>query len=258
MFERSFRTDTAADSHVGNVRKLNEDSFIARPEIGLWTVADGMGGHDAGDFASQSIVSALDALPTPGSAPELLGHFEDAIVRTNSLLRGEAHKRGEHAVIGATLASLIVFGDAYACIWSGDSRVYRIREHGIEQITRDHTEVQELLDSGVLTPAEAENWPRKNVITRAIGVTDEPALEMVQGRLEDGDLFVICSDGLTGHVEDAEILSESERTRSLRSYCERLIELTLLRGAKDNVTVIAVACREVTNVGFAGAHEGAS
>ena len=252
MFERSFRLDTAGFTHVGNVRKLNEDSYITRPEIGLWAVADGMGGHDAGDFASQSVVAALAALPPPSSAPELLGSFEDAIIQTNARLREAAARRGEDSVIGCTLVVLIIFGDVYACVWSGDSRIYRIRNHAIEQITRDHTEVQELLDNGVLTPAEAETWPRKNVITRAIGVADEPELEMVQGRLEDGDIFLLCSDGLTGHVEDAEILAESG-ARSLERFCDRLVELTLLRGAKDNVTVVAVACREVTNVRHAAA-----
>ncbi len=250
MFERSFRIDTAGQTHVGNVRKLNEDSYIVRPEIGLWAVADGMGGHDAGDFASQSVVEALSRLPEPRSAPELLGNFEQAILDTNRLLRNEGLRRGD-AVIGCTLAVLIVFGDVFACVWSGDSRVYRIQNGRIEQISRDHTVVQELLDNGSLTPEEAENWPQKNVITRAIGVADEPELEMIQGRIEDGDIFVICSDGLTGHVEDAEILSESNR-RPLQSYCDRLIELTLLRGAKDNVTVVAVSCREVTHVQGAG------
>lgn len=253
MFERSFRIDTAGLSHVGNVRKLNEDSYITRPEIGLWSVADGMGGHDAGDFASQSVVEALARLPKPRSAPELLGSFEQAVLDTNRMIRAEAQSRGAHSVIGCTLVVLIIFGDVYACVWSGDSRIYRIRGHRIEQITRDHTEVQELLDSGVLTPAEAASWPRKNVITRAIGVADEPELEMVQGRLEDGDIFLLCSDGLTGHVEDQEILAESASTRSLNRFCERLIELTLLRGAKDNVTVVAVSCREVTNVRLAEA-----
>lgn len=258
MFERNFRIETAALSHVGNVRKLNEDSYIARPEIGLWSVADGMGGHDAGDLASQSVVNALAELPQPDSAPDLLGSFETAIIETNAKLRAEAAKRGENTVIGCTLVVLIIFGDVYACIWSGDSRLYRIRNQRIEQITRDHTEVQDLLDSGVLTPSEAENWPRRNVITRAIGVADEPELEMIQGRLEDGDIFLLCSDGLTGHVEDGEILAESG-ARTLERFCERLIELTLLRGAKDNVTVVATSCREVTNVQLAAAPaEGAS
>ena len=247
MYRRGFRTDSEGASDVGRVRSLNEDSFLVRPEIGLWAVADGMGGHDAGDFASKTLVSELDTLHKPETAPELLSQMEDRVLAANSRLREAAEARGSEAVIGCTLASLVIFDDAFACVWSGDSRVYRVRNGSIEQISRDHTEAQELIDRGTLTPEEARNWPRKNVITRAIGVFDEPELEMIQGRIEDGDTFVLCSDGLTEHVEDEEI-RHMAGLRPIRRVCDELIALTLERGAKDNVTVVAVACREVTAV----------
>ena len=150
-------------------------------------------------------------------------------------------------MIGCTLATLMVYEDAFACVWSGDSRVYRVRHGAIEQISRDHTEAQELIDLGTLTPEEAKTWPRKNVITRAIGVFDEPELEIQQGRIEDGDFFVICSDGLTEHVDDTEILQASTIS-PISKVVEHLVEKTLQRGAKDNVTVVAISCREVTAV----------
>lgn len=247
MLDRSFRIDSEGRSDVGRVRSLNEDSLLLRPDIGVWAVADGMGGHDAGDFASQTLVAELNRLAPAGSAPELLTAMEDRVIAANATLRATARQRGEHAIIGCTLASLVIFNGAYACVWSGDSRVYRVRGGGIEQISRDHTEAQELVDRGTITAEEAKTWPRKNVITRAIGVFDTPELEMVQGRIEDGDIFVLCSDGLTEHVRDHEILGAAS-ARPLNRICDDLIALTLERGAKDNVTVIAVSCREATQL----------
>ncbi len=242
-----FRIDSDGSTDVGRVRKLNEDSLLMRPDLGLWVVADGMGGHDAGDFASQTVVAELDNLNPSTSARGLLSAMEARVIAANAILRRTAAERGEDAVIGCTLASLMIYEDAFACVWSGDSRVYRIRHGQIEQVTRDHTEAQELIDLGTLTLEEAKTWPRKNVITRAIGVFDEPELEIHQGRIEDGDLFLICSDGLTEHVDDAEILHASSHN-PIGGFVEYLINTTLDRGAKDNVTVIAVACREVTAI----------
>ena len=247
MQERSFRIDSDGRTDPGKVRELNEDSFLLRPEIGLWVVADGMGGHDAGDFASKTLVEALSSVEKQSTAPALLGELETQVISANEVLRSTAQAKGGRAVIGSTIVALIVFDDAYACVWSGDSRIYRVRDGAIEQISRDHTEAQELIDRGTLTPDEARRWPRRNVITRAIGVFDQPELEMVQGRLEDGDLFILCSDGLTEHVEDHEI-AQMAHYRPLSKVCEELVDLTLKRGAKDNVTVVSVAVREVTKV----------
>lgn len=245
--QASFRIECAGASDVGRVREINEDSFLARPEVGLWLVTDGMGGHEAGDFASQTVVRELEKLRPAGTAPELLAELEERVLEANAILRREARQRGGRATIGCTLASLVIFEGAYACVWSGDSRVYLVRHGVIAQVTRDHTEAQELIDRGTLTPEEARTWPRRNVITRAIGVFDEPELDMVQGRIEDGDVFVLCSDGLTAHVDDEEI-GQMASIRPVGRAVEQLIATTLERGAKDNVTVVTVACREVTAV----------
>lgn len=243
----AFRIECAAATDVGRVRQINEDSYLARPDLGLWLVADGMGGHDAGDFASRTLADELDKLQPAGSAPAFLTALERQVMHANALLREAARARGSRAVVGCTLATLVVFDGAFACVWSGDSRIYRIRGGVIEQVTRDHTEAQELVDRGTLSPEEARSWPRRNVVTRAIGVFDEPELEMVQGSIEDGDIFVICSDGLTQHVDDEEI-GRMANLRPLRRAVEQLIATTLERGATDNVTVVTVACREVTAV----------
>jgi serine/threonine protein phosphatase PrpC len=243
----AFRIDCEAATHVGRLRQVNEDSFLSRPDLGLWLVADGMGGHDAGDFASRTVVEELGRLEPASSAPALLTSLEEKVIHANALLRQAAHERGSGALVGCTIAALVIFDGAYACVWSGDSRIYRVRQGIIEQVTRDHTEAQELLDRGTLTPEEAKAWPRRNVVTRAIGVFDEPELEMVQGRIEDGDTFVLCSDGLTQHVGDEDI-ARMAGLRPLQRAVEELIATTLDRGASDNVTVVTVACREVTAV----------
>ncbi len=245
MLKGGFRIQSEGASDPGKVRKLNEDSYLLKPDVGLWVVADGMGGHDAGDFASQTLVAELDKIGETSTAPALLTAIEERVIVANTMMREAAEKAGNGTVIGCTLAALVIFEDAYACVWSGDSRVYRVRYNRIEQITRDHTEAQELLDRGTITPEEARTWPRKNVITRAIGVFEEPELEMVQGRVEHGDVFVICSDGLTEHVEDDEIERFALR-RPIGHAVDSMIATTLERGARDNVTVIQITCSGVT------------
>ena len=245
MLKGGFRIESEGATDPGKVRSLNEDSYLIRPEVGLWAVADGMGGHDAGDFASQTLVAELEKIEESDSAPALLTAIEESVIAANRTMREAAAEKGSGSVIGCTLAALVIFEDAYACVWSGDSRVYRLRNNRIEQITRDHTEAQELVERGTITVEEARTWPRKNVITRAIGVFDEPEMEMVQGRVEHGDIFVICSDGLNEHVEDHEIERFALR-RPLGRAVDSMISTTLERGAKDNVTVIEISCSGVT------------
>jgi serine/threonine protein phosphatase PrpC len=236
----AFTLLTGSATHVGMARKLNEDSLLTRPEIGLWVVADGMGGHGGGDVASQSVVSALATLDASDSAPELLSRFEERILRVNADLRTLARARGE-AVIGTTLAALLIHGAHYACVWCGDSRAYLLRGRVFAQISRDHSEVQDLVDRGILEASEAKTWPRRNIITRALGVADEANLEIADGPAQQGDRFLLCSDGLTGHLSDHEIAAVLA-TGSPQNACDHLIAMTLQRGASDNVSVIVIAC----------------
>jgi len=234
----SFRTATA--THVGKVREVNEDSLLARPEVGLWVVADGMGGHGGGDLASSAVVSALATMDSPGSAADLLARFEDCIIRVNADLRALARARATQ-VIGTTVAAILIHGRHYACVWCGDSRAYLLRGGALTQISRDHSEVQDLVDRGILEPSEAKTWPRRNVITRALGVADQAALEIGDGPILNGDRFLLCSDGLTNHVDDSEIAALLQADQPQKA-CARLIALTLQRGASDNVSLIVVAC----------------
>ena len=229
--------ETGVSTHRGKVRQENEDSHLLLPNIGLFAVADGMGGHQKGALASSLVTEALHTIGSPASAPDLLARLEDRILRANSQLKAMATEHG--IVMGTTLAVLLTYDSHYACVWSGDSRIYLIRGSEIWQVSRDHTEAQELLEQGVLTEQEARTWPRRNVITRAIGVYEEPELELEHGTLERGDLFVLCSDGLTNYVADQEILACVSR-HTCQEACDALVELTLERGAADNVTVMAV------------------
>jgi len=229
--------EAGAATHVGKVRHNNEDNYLIHPRAGLWAVADGMGGHLSGEIASGIVVEELGAVSPPASAAALLASCEAQLVAANGRLRELS--RQHNGTIGTTVVVLLVHDRHYACVWSGDSRIYRIRAGAIEQVTVDHTEAQELIAAGSLTAAEARTWPRRNVITHAIGVADDPELEMVDGGLLPGDTFVLCSDGLTAHVDDNEILAAAAGAAP-QEACDALVALTLDRGAVDNVTVVVV------------------
>jgi protein phosphatase len=241
MDRATARFETGAATHLGKVRQRNEDSYLVRPETGIWAVADGMGGHDSGDLASQTVMEALESIQPSRSAQDLLSRCEERIFDANARLKEIGRQRGG-AIIGTTVAVLLAFDGYFACVWSGDSRIYMVRHGKITQLSRDHTEAQELLQNGTITPEEAKTWPGSNVITRAIGVDDVPELEMTSGSLSSGDVFVMCSDGLIRHVEDNEILQCVTANLSQQA-CDQLIVLTLERGALDNVTVIVVRYR---------------
>lgn len=235
-----FTFETGQASDVGCVRSVNEDSFLSRPEAGLWVVADGMGGHAAGDFASRTIVQQLYSVGLSGSPDDFQARFMDRLGTAHELIKDHARAL-ETATVGATMVALLVQGPEFACIWSGDSRIYRLREGVLQQQTRDHTEVQALLDAGSITPKEAETWPRRNVITRAIGVSGSPECDVIGGRLAAQDTFLLCSDGLTEHLSDAEI-GQVLANHSPQAACDALIAHTLERGARDNVTIVVMQC----------------
>jgi len=234
--------ETGSITHVGRVRTANEDNLVLRPEFGIWAVADGMGGHENGALASATVAASLAAIGTASSAPDLLARLEDGVLKANAELRRQIAARGG-APMGSTLAVLLVHERHFACVWSGDSRIYLVRDGRITQISRDHTEVQDMVEKGLLSPEEAQRSPRRHIITRAIGVHDQPELDLENGELAGGDVFVLCSDGLTEHVGDDEILRAAGQAGA-QAACDALLALTLERGARDNVTVVIVRYRQ--------------
>lgn len=235
-----FRFETGEATDTGCRRSVNEDSLLVSSDAGLWVVADGMGGHAAGDFASQGITEALGTIVPRKSPAALMALVRSRLTEAHDRIQRHA-RHLDSGQIGATVAALLVHGNQYACLWAGDSRVYLLRDGELVQCTRDHTEVQMLLDTGAISLDEAAIWPRRNVITRAIGVGDGPELDVVRGELADSDVFVLCSDGLTGHLSDSEI-AEFVGTLAPQEACDAMLALTLERGARDNVTVIVARC----------------
>jgi serine/threonine protein phosphatase PrpC len=235
-----FAFPTGVATHVGCVRKVNEDSVLAMPETGVWAVADGMGGYGGGDVASHAAVASLARLERRDSAADLLSDFERSVVSVNAELRALA-RTPDTVALGATLVALLIHGAHYACVWCGDSRAYLRRDGMLTQVSRDHSEVQELIDRGVLSEEEALTWPRRNVVTRALGAADKAELDLIDGPLQFGDRFLLCSDGLTGHVTNPELASLLA-AGAPQAACDALLRLTLERGAKDNVSIIVVDC----------------
>lgn len=224
-----------AMTDVGHIRKANEDSFLDAREQGLWVVADGMGGHSRGDRASQTIIEKLLNFEATGDVEATVLDLRERLYAANTACR----KMGKGKVIGSTVAAMYTHGNACFLIWAGDSRIYRLRCGDLEQLTEDHSLVQELCRMGEITEEEAENHPSSNVITRAVGVHDELKLDIQHTRVQPGDRFLLCSDGLFKDVRREEIrkrLSAPSAEQALRD----LVKQALDRGGTDNVTAIVV------------------
>ncbi|MBU6499152.1 MAG: serine/threonine-protein phosphatase [Rhodospirillales bacterium] len=226
-----------ATTHVGTVRAHNEDTYVNRPEIGLWAVADGAGGHARGEVASRMIADALSAIPGGLGAGAMLAEVRNRMSAAHEALR---EAESGHDISASTVVVLIARDSHFACLWAGDSRLYLLRDGHLTQISRDHSLVQELVDAGAISAAEAENHPRANVITRAIGADcDILELDKVISRYAPGDRFLLCSDGLCKTLDEAAIAAllatpaEAEPT-------ERLIDAALAHNVRDNVTAVAV------------------
>ncbi|USF88808.1 PP2C family protein-serine/threonine phosphatase [Candidatus Endoriftia persephonae] len=230
--------DSAALSHVGKVRKLNEDAYLDRNESGLWVVADGMGGHSSGDMASGMIVERMQQLHLPGVLSKKVDLLEETLLDINHQLLTEAAHRGGNVTIGATVVVMLAHAAHLLLLWAGDSRAYRFRDGELTQLTQDHTQVEELVAGGLLLREDAENHPASNVVTRAVGAVEELYVDMGDTQVEPGDLYLLCSDGLNKEVADREIGEILAMQLPPENYCHRLIDLALDRGARDNVTVV--------------------
>jgi serine/threonine protein phosphatase PrpC len=224
-------------THVGLKRKVNEDSMLAETDRGLWVVADGMGGHHAGEVASAAVVDALQRLPDYDDLDRFTGAAIEALRQVNDELIRLAHSQDSESTIGTTVVGLVVSGGRFRCFWAGDSRAYWLREGEIMRLSRDHSLVQDLIDAGMLTPEQAESHENANVITRAVGVRERLEVDTVSGDAQRGDLFILASDGLTRLVNDNEIAAELGNG-SLEQAADKLIDMVLERGAPDNVSLV--------------------
>ncbi|MDG9925246.1 MULTISPECIES: protein phosphatase 2C domain-containing protein [unclassified Pseudomonas] len=224
----------AAQSVAGRVRGHNEDAVLCLPELGLWAVADGMGGHQCGEVAS---AMALDSLRQAVSAG---GDLEAAIHAANQAILDAVQEDGGRRM-GSTVVAVRFFDSEFEVAWIGDSRAYRISLDGIACLTRDHSWVQAMIDAGELSVEEARQHPRRNIVTQCLG-QNEQALEVgrVQGSLAPGELLLLCSDGLTGELNDEQIQEVCAGAATLDDLVEQLIGLANQLGGKDNISCIVL------------------
>jgi len=227
---------SAARTHIGMVRQRNEDAVLDRAEIGLWAVADGAGGHERGDYASARIIENLAKIE---AGARLVEEVKARLSGVNNELRAKAAVLRPDALIGSTVVVLLIEAGKAHALWAGDSRLYLVRGGRLRQLTRDQSYVQDLVDSGEITREEATGQPLSNIVTNLVGGSDELILEERHDRLEPGDILLLCSDGLSGALNDSEI-AEVLGAHRVSTAADRLIECALAQGARDNVSVVVV------------------
>jgi serine/threonine-protein phosphatase Stp1 len=236
MTEITYRS--ASCSHVGLVRDINEDALLELPASGLWAVADGMGGHTAGDYVASLIVDSLRRFLPLGLLNDSIALLRSILDEVNVTVRNETLRR-RAKVMGSTVLMFVTDGDQGVCLWAGDSRLYRLRDGVLEAISRDHSYVQALQDTGLLDEAQARAHPQANLVTRAVGVENTLELAQIDLKICPADTYLLCSDGLNKTLEDLEIgriLGHCDPEQIVRS----LVHLGLTRGAPDNITAIVV------------------
>lgn len=228
----------SAATHVGHKRKVNEDSILALPDQRIWVVADGMGGHAGGDFASQTVVDSVAMIDPTLQPVELLHALRDMLGKSHERIQAESAAQGG-VTIGSTVVTFAIAEGHFAAFWAGDSRLYRLQAGEIEMLTTDHSYVAELVLAGELTWDEAEKHPQSNAITRAVGVGDELELEKIRGQILPGDRFLLCSDGLTKYAT-FETLRTILSAEPIETVAETLMHLALEGGGADNISIIVV------------------
>jgi protein phosphatase len=242
---------SAARTDVGRRRRANEDCYALVAELGLYLVADGMGGHSAGQVASrlaaEGAVRALETLE--GASASLAEKLRYAVAAANREVFSHSQRDPDLAGMGTTLVALLVGGGRVALAHVGDSRAYLIRSGHIRQLTDDHSLVAELVRRREISASAARGHPHRHVLTRALGVRPNVEPDLAELTPASGDVFVLCSDGLTGHVGDAEIADAVAREPDLEALCDGLIRCANERGGEDNITVVVARCEKADEPG---------
>lgn len=238
-FRRPIAWDSSLLTDVGAVRTVNEDAVLSRPEMGLWAVADGMGGHKVGDIASSKIVAALDAIKDCQRLSDYLDVIEDCLLDVNQLMLEYAQIMFDGSTMGSTVVAAVIKGRIGACLWVGDSRLYRFRNNRLVQITRDHSQMEEMITMGLLSREDSENHPHRNVITRAVGVEPQLYVDTTLFTTQVGDTFLLCSDGLYNTLTEEELV-QALSLRDVQQSTQQLMSKALEKGARDNVSVIVI------------------
>ncbi len=232
-------------THIGRRRDMNQDyMYTSTTPVGslpnLFVVADGMGGHNAGEYASRFTVDKMVEVISQNRQQEPVAAMKEALTEANSQLLEEAGADPSKSGMGTTVVAATVIGDLLHVANIGDSRLYVIDHEAIRQITRDHSLVEEMVRLGEMDKAAAKVHPDKNIITRAIGVTRELAVDFFEVELRPGDMILLCSDGLTNMVEDEEIKEIVLEQKNIVEKAEKLINTANENGGKDNITVVLI------------------
>lgn len=227
---------SAAKSHIGHVRSCNEDSFIENPKIGLWLVADGVGGNTHGDFASQLVSQTIERKIRLGST--LKEAVEEAHLTVIKLGRDKPEVSG----MASTVVAAHFKGTQFEICWVGDSRAYLVSQNDeMTQLTVDHNHAQVLVDSGEISLEEAQQHPSQRVLMHAVGISDkEWKVDQCEGELRPGERLLLCSDGLTGELKDGDILALLGEDKPLTVIVDELIEGALDSGGSDNITLTLI------------------
>ena len=225
---------------VGCVREVNEDSMLDASEKNFWAIADGMGGHQVGDVASKKVIDELTLIESQSQLSDYAEVVEDALLSANrQLLEYTEIMLGGRQSLGTTAVCLFIKKHVGMCMWVGDSRLYRFRNNSLQQLTVDHSQVEEMLQMGLITPQEAEVHPNKNVITRAVGAEYELVVDLNIFSVQVGDTFLLCSDGLYNAVKEVE-MKQILNIRDADICAKKLMQSALDNKAHDNVSVIVV------------------
>jgi protein phosphatase len=230
---------SAGVTNPGRVRTHNEDAFLNAPDRRLWVVADGMGGHSAGDVASAMIVERMGKVEPAEDMADFVDKVDSALAAVNDDLRKHAQERNV-ALIGATVVAMLGGKDFTAIGWAGDSRVYRFQGGKLERLSRDHSTAQELMDTGQFSAAQLAGKQQGNTITRAVGGEPKLFLDWMVAGFEPGTQFLLCSDGLTKEVPEPRIEEAFQKNLPPKELAESLVEAALAAGGRDNVTVVVV------------------
>lgn len=239
------RAEGAAHTDKGCVRAINEDNYSSRPELALWAVADGMGGHKYGDRASSDIVAELNSVVADADLEKLMEQTARAIFSANAKIFEFGATEGTQS--GSTVVALLISDRRFGLLWAGDSRAYVLRKGELIQLSVDHTQVQEMIDAGDLTPADAVDHPMGHILVRAVGAEKTIALDAIIDDIAAGDVFLLCSDGLTEVISDSEITGFLSHGTAA-SIADALIAESIDRGAPDNVTVCVVNISDQTRL----------
>ncbi len=228
---------SAARTHIGNVRASNQDALLVLPGVyGVYGVADGMGGHKAGDVASKMAVSVVERLlRNQAPSPKLL---QSAIEEANALIYEEQLNNPDYSGMGTTMTLIWEDDDRVLLGHVGDSRAYRVRKKSISQVSQDHSMVAEMVRKGLITEEEARVHPYRNIITRALGTAETIEVDVEELDKKPGDLYLLCSDGLSEYIRDEEMLYLLRKHPSLEEAADVLLNLALEGGGRDNISVV--------------------